>query len=274
MTKLQIKARASTSLSAFAALWLAACGAPAGLDAQGSYDDEVSHEDGGVPEEDKASPEKSLQKSTCHNPIVAKPSSVKTRWQGIHQFTRYLKVDKYNVHIVGTASVSDWMMRESCLFNEAIIAAIKYPSQRAKLSGFIAHLTTYKDRPISSSGQRSGGTYLATITCEDMVCGVSRTDPHVPSRAKQYRAWEVPTHEMGHAIEISLGLQSKSDLVYEANRDNYKPSLAREHFAWGTSSWFGSGGTSAGRNSMPQWEYNYLSRFFDAQNQWQPKCTR
>jgi hypothetical protein len=165
------------------------------------------------------------------------------------------------------------MMRESCLFNEAMVSALKDSAKRAKMSGFTAHIGTFKDKPINSAGQRSAGGKLVTLTCEEMVCGVSPTDPHFPSRPKVYRDWVVPAHEMGHAIEHTLGLQNSSDQVYEENHpNNYDPELSREYFAWGTQNWFGG---SEKRAAMPLWERVYLrSSAFNSQNKWQPKCTR
>jgi len=211
--------------------------------------------------------------SSCYDPIVAKPSSVKTSWNDTHVFTRYLKIEKYNMHVVGTASVSNWMMRETCLFNEAMVSALRDPAKRAKMSGFIAHIGTFKDPPRDDEGHRSGGGNMVSLVCEDMVCGVSKTDPYFPARPKVYRDWVVALHETGHAIEHTLGLEDSSDQVYKQILQNaYKPQNGREYIAWGTEHWFGG---SEKRSAMPLLERIYFrTSIFDNQNKWQPKCTR
>lgn len=97
------------------------------------------------------------------------------------------------------------------------------------------------------------------VFCEDVVC---RTKP---DRAQVYRSWNVPDHEFGHAIENTLGLQNRSDEVYRKIAKNWGSVPRREHFARGTSTWFGQKGN---RESMPTIEYDYVSKTFDAQNDW------
>ncbi|MCU0663375.1 MAG: hypothetical protein MUC50_13745 [Myxococcota bacterium] len=203
--------------------------------------------------------------STCFDPIAPKPASLSTDWSKIYTFTRYLKIEGYNIHVLGTASVSDWMMRESCRFIESVVSTFKNSEDQAKMSGHKAYLTTMADPPINDSGQRNGGGKLISLFCEDPVCAIGDDG--------QYRPWTIPAHELGHSIEYNLGLTDESDALYSAHIDNWDV-LPRELFAWGTERWFASRKDGTDRDDMPSWEYDYFSTVFDAGNNWLPACTR
>jgi hypothetical protein len=84
--------------------------------------------------------------------------------------------------------------------------------------------------------------------------------------------WQVPVHEMGHAIEYTLGLQNSSDDVFKKIAQNkYEPKNSREYFAWSTQDWFGCRKT---RSEMHLLARTYFrTRIFNNQNTWMPKCT-
>ena len=50
--------------------------------------------------------------STQAAEIQSPPIGVHNRWP-IYDFTQYLYLEKYDLHVLGTPDVSEWMMRES-----------------------------------------------------------------------------------------------------------------------------------------------------------------
>ncbi|MCX6907372.1 MAG: hypothetical protein NTY01_04945 [Verrucomicrobia bacterium] len=201
--------------------------------------------------------------------IQKPPETIRPAWV-IYPPAKYLRIDPYNVHLLGSATVSDWMMRESYNLIYNMLGALKNPEDRAKFSGHKAHLITNADPPLPrTKSQRNGGGKGVSLFDEDIVC-TEAGDTMYPDRKPVYRGWDTPVHEFGHSIEYALGLQSRSDTVFSEHVKNYDPKLAREYFAWSVGEWFESTRNAKGRKAMPDWQYDYLSTIFSAKNKWKP----
>ena len=203
--------------------------------------------------------------------IQTPPFGVQNKWP-FYEPTKYLKIESFNIHILGTPSASDWMMRESYFLIRNMVAALKRPEDREKFSGHQAFLITDDDPALPGTReQRNTGGHGFSLFNEDLVC-TKAVDTLYPNAKPVFRAWDTPVHEFGHAIEETLKLQSKSDAVFSQQVQNYNPKVAREYFAWAVQAWFASSGEAHGRNTMPDWQFKYLSTIFAVENKWTPVC--
>lgn len=207
-------------------------------------------------------------------PIVVPPFGAHNRWP-IYNFTQYLYSKKYDVHILGTPGVSEWMMRESQNLVEQLIGALKSPEDRKKFAGHRNYLVTDADPSIPGAvlGHRNTGGKGLSMFNEMMACATS-VDTIRPNAKPAKREWGTPVHEFAHSVEHTLGLEKRSDEVYSKNLKNYDSKVAREYFTWSVQRWFDSLRPKQTRESMPKWEYDYIASVFDAANNWKPKCTR
>ena len=215
----------------------------------------------------------SEMESKCPLQILQPPKDVQTRFL-FYKPTQYLHIKEFNIHVFGTPTVTPWMMRQSHELIRQMVASLKNPEDRRKFSGHQAFLITDADPDLSQigsvKGHRNTGGKGFSVFNEVLVCAKA-VDTIRPNDPPIYRAWDTPVHEFGHAIEQTLGLESRSDSVFKTNCEGYDPKVAREYFAWATEKWFNSGpdGTH-GRDSMPDWEYDYLSTIFSKDNDWCP----
>lgn len=202
--------------------------------------------------------------------IKSPPFGVQTLWL-YYRPDKYVQVERYDLHVFGTPSSSDWMVKESCDLVVHMISAIKRPEDRAKFSGHQLFCITDEDPDLigSREGHRNTGMKGGSLFNEVLVCAMA-VDSIRPGAAPVYRAWDTPVHEFGHAIEHTLGLESRSDEIYSKNVKNYNPKVAREYFAWATQRWFNSSGGGRGREGFARWEYDYLASIFSADNCWVP----
>lgn len=205
-------------------------------------------------------------------PIESPPPGLQPVWR-IYRPVKYLKIEPYNIHVLGTATVSDWMMRESHLLITNMVAALTRAEDREKLAGHQAFLITDADPALpGTTGQRNGGGKGRSLFNEELVCREA-VDTIRPTLAPAYRGWNTPVHEFGHSIEFALGLQARSDALFSKHVKNYNPKVAREYFAWAVEAWFESASHSKGRGAMPKWQYDYLATVFSAANTWKPDNT-
>ncbi len=206
--------------------------------------------------------------------ITTAPFGAHNRWP-IYNFTQYLYIKKYDIHVLGTPDVSEWMMRESQNLVEKIVDALKNPEDRRKFAGHRNFLVTDFDPSIpgGTKGHRNTGGNGVSMFNEMLACATA-VDTLYPDAPPVMRAWNTPVHEFAHAIEFTLGLQKRSDEVYRQHVPNYNPKVAREYFTWSVQRWFDSSGPKQTRDKMPKWEYNFVASVFDAQNTWKPKCKR
>jgi len=215
-----------------------------------------------------AQPDKETDTSVVH-PL---PFGVQTMWR-FYPAAKYEKIEAYTIHVLGTPSVSDWMMRESCCVISNMVAALKRAEDRGKFSGHQAFLITDADPALPGTrGHRNTGGHGFSLFNEVLVCAEA-VDTLYPDCKPQFRAWDTPVHEFGHAIEETLGLQSNSDTVFSKHVEDYNPKIAREYFAWAVQSWFSSSSGGPDRNALPTWELEYLSSVFSAENKWKPVCS-
>ena len=187
---------------------------------------------------------------------------------------KYLKIEKYNIHILGSSTVSDWFMLETYDVLNNIVGAMKNPTDRAKFSGFQAVLITDLDPDLkttgisSLAGHRNSGGNGWSLFNESMV-RVSAVDSLYPSAPAVYRGWETPIHEFGHAVEATLNLFERTKAYHAAYLQPTSGVELQESYAWGLQTWFptASGGS---RSNLAPWKYLYLAETFDANNTWKP----
>jgi hypothetical protein len=206
--------------------------------------------------------------------ITAPPPNVQTKWSDHYVSTKYLKIERYNVHILGSPTVSDWFMRESHEVIGKIIDAMIKPEDRAKFWGFQALLITNADPDLVGRGgvpgHRNSGGNGWSLFCEDVVC-VTAVDTIRPNDPPEYRGWIVPLHEFGHAVELTLGLQATTRALRFENNEPLEGAYYFETYAWAVANWFSERPVSA-RAGFAPWEYNYLATVFDTTNTWAPSC--
>ena len=209
-----------------------------------------------------------------HLVIQAPPEGVHTTWM-FYKPVKYLKIEEFNIHVLGTESVSDWMMRESHELIYKMVAALKRPEYRAAFSGHQAILITNADPDLTTvgsvPGHRNTGIRGASLFNEVLVCAEA-VDTIRPDHKPEFREWNTPVHEFGHAIEHTLRLEGRSDEMFSRNSPNYNPKMKREYFAWAVENWFASTQHGATRKSMPDWQFDYLSTIFSVDNKWVPSC--
>lgn len=209
---------------------------------------------------------------TRSDPKIEKPpAGVQTIWN-FYKPTQYLRIDEFNIHVFGTATVSEWMMRESHALIRNMVAALKRPEDRREFAEHQAFLITDADPdlPRSVPGHRNTGGRGFSLFNEVLVCAKA-VDTIRPNSRPVYRGWDTPVHEFGHAIEHTLKLESRSDELCFENTPDYDPNVAREYFAWATQKWFASDCVdSPGRKALPEWEYDYLATIFSKDNEWVP----
>lgn len=56
--------------------------------------------------------------------ISEPPRNVQTMWH-FYKPTKYIHIEKFDIHVLGTESVSDWMMRESSILIYNMVEALK-----------------------------------------------------------------------------------------------------------------------------------------------------
>jgi hypothetical protein len=207
-------------------------------------------------------------------PIACPPIGAHNRWP-IYHFTQYLHIDKYDIHVLGTPEVSDWMMRESMNLVDQMVGALKSEEDRKKFAGHRNYLVTDVDPSIPGArkGHRNTGGNGFSMFNDYMTCCTS-TDTLYPDAKPRKRAWNTPVHEFGHSVEHTLELKNRSDEVFKANIHNYDPKVAREYFAWAVQEWFESNPRRSPREKMVKWKYDYMASVFDEKNTWKPTCSR
>lgn len=204
--------------------------------------------------------------------ITAPPPNVQTKWSDVYVSTKYLKIERYNVHILGSPTVSDWFMRESQDVIGKIIDAMIKPEDRLKFWGFQALLITNADPDLVGRGgvpgHRNSGGNGWSLFCEDIVC-VTAADTIRPNDRPEYRGWETPLHEFGHAVELTLGLRETTRAIRLANNASLDGAYYWETYAWAVATWFSENPIGA-RAGFDRWEYDYLATVFDPTNPWAP----
>jgi hypothetical protein len=202
--------------------------------------------------------------------ITSPPVGSQTSWLATkYPAAKYLKIEKYNIHILGTSTVSDWFMRESYDVLSNIVGAMKNPADRAKFSGFQAILCTNEDPDLGGTpGHRNSGGAGWSLFNEAIV-RVTAVDTIRPYDAAVYRGWETPIHEFGHAVEATLNLFERTKAYHAAYGYPLVGVELDESYAWALQTWFptASGGV---RSNLRIGMFNYLSEVFDVNNTWKP----
>ena len=188
--------------------------------------------------------------------------------------TKYMKIEKYNIHILGSSTVSDWFMRETYDVLSNIVGAMRYPADRAKFSGFQAVLITDLDPSLFTTGvssvvghRNSGGNGWSMFN--ESIVRVSAVDSIRPYDAPVYRGWETPIHEFGHAVEATLNLFERTKAYHAAYGYPLSGDNLGESYAWALQTWFPTAPGSP-RSSLRLGMYNCLSEVFDVNNTWTP----
>jgi hypothetical protein len=205
----------------------------------------------------------------CTDAIQAPPSpSVFNAWYSArYTITKYLHIGQYDIHVGGTANVTDWMVTETCKLLENIVAAMEDPADRAQFAGHNSTLITDDDPDLFNGWRNTGGDGHSLFN-EVLVCNTACDTIGGTCGPGKYREWNTPVHEFGHAVEITLGKESESAAIYQPPGPN-----PQEEFAWSTQQWFSSASNlNLDRDDMPQWEYDYMATVWDPANTWLPTC--
>lgn len=205
--------------------------------------------------------------------ITKPPEGVQTMWP-FYKPTKYIHIEKFDIHVLGTETVSDWMMEESSVLIYNMVAGLKNREDQRAFRGHQAFIITDHDPDLSkvgaSPGHRNTGGKGFSLFNEAIVC-TKAVDTIRPNGAPVYRAWDTPVHEFAHAIEHTLELESKSDQCFKTHVSQYNPKVAREYFSWATQLWYSSDRVpSLGRQSMPEWQYEFLAEIFNESQVWLP----
>jgi hypothetical protein len=202
--------------------------------------------------------------------IKSPPTTLAKRYSAQYNYKKYLWMPQYNIHIIGTATVSDWFMRETYWILNNMMGAVR-PEHRSKFYGHQALLVTDLDPDLSfdrgSVGSRNTGNIGWSMFSENLVC-TTASDTYSGAQAI-YRGWETPIHEFGHTIELTLGLRETTIARRQANGAPTSPSYNAELYAWAVEKWFAVRPTSS-RSQLPTWERNYLAEVFNINNTWSP----
>jgi len=203
-------------------------------------------------------------------PITPPAFGIHERWP-VYNMTQHMHAPRFDIHLVATPGVSEWMIRETAKLLDQMVAALKHEAQREAFAGHRAYLITDDDPSIpgAMAGHRNTGGDGYSVFNEALVC-TTAVDTIRPDHAPEYRAWDTPVHEFGHAIEHTLKLEAKSDAVYSKHVKGYNPKVKREYFAWSVQRWFDCLHPQRTRANMPKWEYDYLASVFDSENTWAP----
>lgn len=216
--------------------------------------------------------ESGTAQTTSNLVITAPPAGVQTHWAATYIPAKYLRIDQYNIHILGSPTVSDWFMRETHGLISNMVGAMKNPADRARFSGFQALLITNSDPDLtfvgSVAGHRNSGGNGWSLFNEALVCATA-ADTIRPGSTAEYRGWETPVHEFGHAVEATLDLFARTRALHVANGVPTSDPTLSESYAWALEQWFAVRPGSS-KSNMPAWQYNYFTEVFDANNTWSP----
>jgi len=125
---------------------------------------------------------------------------------------------------------------------------------------------------VSQGHKNTGGKGFLVFNI-DMVCQKTR-DTISPGHTPTYRMWDTPIHEFGHAVESTIGFKASRISYYKKNIEKYNDERSDEYFAWSTERWFGNHlGYEFERSRMVEWEFNFLSRYYDEGYKWKPTYT-
>lgn len=205
--------------------------------------------------------------------ITSPPTTLVKKYSTTYNYKKYLRIPQYNIHIIGTAGVSDWFMLESYGMISNVMNAM-LPAKRAAFSGHQALLVTNADPDLYSLGlspyvgHRNTGMVGWSMFNEAIVC-TNAADTINFNTVAIYRGWETPIHEFAHSVELTLGLRDTTVATYNANGGLTNPLYPGEHFSWAAEKWF-SVRKETYRSQLTTWESNYLATVFNIYDPWGP----
>jgi hypothetical protein len=205
--------------------------------------------------------------------ITSPPMAFTPKYSTTYNYKKYLWIPQYNIHIIGTATVSDWFMLETYGMISNVMGAM-LPVHRSKFSGHQALLVTNVDPDLFTigvsiyRGHRNTGN-IGWSMFNEAIVRTYAADTINFNTVPSYRGWETPIHEFGHSVELTLGLRDTTVAIHNNNGGLYSPVYPGEFFAWSVESWFAvSPGKS--RSNLPTWARNYLATVFNVNNTWSP----
>ena len=105
---------------------------------------------------DGSSRQGTQENGTRNVPTIKKPpAGVQTIWL-FYKPTQYLQIKELKIHVFGTATVSEWMMRESYALIHNMVTALKRDEDRRKFAGHQAFLITDADPDLTQIGAVPG----------------------------------------------------------------------------------------------------------------------
>ncbi|WP_144395338.1 hypothetical protein [Pleionea sediminis] len=220
--------------------------------------------------------------SLLANQAIRQPTEIPGHYNVQYYKPLYLQNPSIQLHIYGTAGVSDWMLNNVSYMAQNMINNMRSSSNRSRFNNHHIFVITDNDPDVPYSslpGHKNTGTVGFTILNQTIICAEA-VDTLYPNLPPTWRAWDTPIHEFGHAIEHTLGLEGQSDSVFRAAESNYNSSVAREYFSWNTEHWFdaslstnNSGQTlQSKRSAMKQGIFQYFNSIFNYNSNWKPTC--
>lgn len=208
--------------------------------------------------------------------ITTPPAGAQTYLTDTYSPTKYLAVDAAGVHlhVLGSSSVSNWMMVQTHSMAKNIVESIASAHQRAKFEGHQFLVITDSDPviPNARAGQRNTGAVGYTVVNEVLVCATA-VDTIRPDDAAVYRAWDTPIHEFGHSIERTLGIKPVTMSLESKANPNYDSNVSDEYFAWATQKWFNADLQGrCGFDAIDSFENGYLYSVYKTSQIWKPTC--
>ena len=187
---------------------------------------------------------------------------------------KYYHDSELNLHFFATSGTSPKKFDATVQVFKKAIDLLK-PENKDSFSGHHIFLITFNEPDVPGAGvkghKNTGGDGFVVIT-EELICADSVYDTIRPDDELTDTVWRTPLHELGHSIELTLGISSKTSELLKLNHPNDPSDVEfREKFAWLTESWFNQG-LYTDRNNMQDWEKSYFQELFTNQD-FNPSCS-
>ena len=193
----------------------------------------------------------------------------------------HYKPDKYmlmrlpdiNICVFMTKYVGQNLVWQLCDFITGIFNSIK-KTHRCIFDKFQVYFISSDDLDVlnaSSPGQKNAGGAGFLIINIDTICAY-RMEPNYITDQPVHRLWDIPLHEFGLAVEMTLGISDEVAEYYERHIEKFNHDKSPHYFAWSTEKWFGNYlGFIYSRGRMAKWEYEYLCEYYEEDYEYVPR---
>lgn len=191
----------------------------------------------------------------------------------LYQPNTYHHNSKFNLHFFATKGSTANKFDATVEVFTQVIERVK-PEYQSLFSGHHIFMITFADPDVPGAalqGHKNTGNVGFVIITEELICADRVFDTLYPDNELTDTVWRTPLHELGHSIELTLGIRQKTGELLDLNHPN-EPSDTEysEKFAWLTESWFNQG-LYTDRINMLDWEKTYFGEVFLQQN-FTPSC--